>query len=236
MFNWAIREGLDIAANPVLGTNRPAEPKSRERVLTDSELAEIWATFGDDDYGRIVKLLMLTAQRRDEVGGMRWTELDSDKNVWTIPSTRTKNHREHTVPLTDAAIALIPLRREGREHVFGDGPRRKGDSHRGFSGWSKSKAALDARILAARQKAADAGVEAEPLPDWRLHDLRRTAATVMADRLGVLPHIVEAVLNHVSGHRAGVAGVYNLARYEAEKRAALRAWTDYVNGIVGQNN
>ncbi len=235
MFNWAIREGLDIAANPVLGTNRPAEPKSRERVLTDSELAEIWATFGDDDYGRIVKLLMLTAQRRDEVGGMRWTELDSDKNVWTIPSTRTKNHREHTVPLTDAAIALIPLRREGREHVFGDGPRRKGDSHRGFSGWSKSKAALDARILATREKAADAGVEAEPLPDWRLHDLRRTAATVMADRLGVLPHIVEAVLNHVSGHRAGVAGVYNLARYEAEMRAALRAWADYVNGIVGHS-
>jgi integrase len=222
-------------SSPVLGTNRPAEPKSRERVLTDSELAEIWATFGDDDYGRIVKLLMLTAQRRDEVGGMRWTELDTDKNVWTIPSTRTKNHREHTVPLTDAAIALIPLRREGREHVFGDGPRRKGDSHRGFSGWSKSKAALDARILAARQKAADAGVEAEPLPDWRLHDLRRTAATVMADRLGVLPHIVEAVLNHVSGHRAGVAGVYNLARYEAEMRAALRTWADYVHGIVGHN-
>jgi integrase len=233
MFNWAIREGLDIPANPVLGTNRPAQPRSRERVLTDRELAEIWAALGDDDYGRIVKLLVLTAQRRDEVGGMRWTELDSDMNVWTIPSTRTKNHREHAVPLTDVALALIPVRRQSRDHVFGDGPRRQGDSHRGFSGWSKSKAALDARILAARQKAADAGVEAEPLPDWRVHDLRRTAATVMADRLGVLPHIVEAVLNHVSGHRAGVAGVYNLARYEAEMRAALRAWAAYVNVIVG---
>jgi integrase len=187
MFNWAIREGLDIAANPVLGTNRPAQPRSRERVLTDRELAEIWAALGDDDYGRIVKLLMLTAQRRAEVGSMRWTELDSDMNVWTIPSTRTKNHREHTIPLTDVALTLIPARRESRDHVFGDGPRRNGDSHRGFSGWSKSKADLDVRILAARRKAADAGVEAEALPDWRLHDLRRTAATVMADRLGVFP-------------------------------------------------
>jgi integrase len=233
MFNWAIREGLDIPANPVLGTNRPAQPRSRERVLTDRELGEIWTALGDDDYGRIVKLLVLTAQRRDEVGGMRWTELDSDMNVWTIPSTRTKNHREHTVPLTEVALALIPARRESRDHLFGDGPRRKGDSYRGFSGWSKSKAALDARILAARQKAADTRVEAKPLPDWRLHDIRRTAATMMADRLGVLPHIVEAVLNHVSGHRAGVAGVYNLARYKVEIRAALRGWADYVNGIVG---
>jgi integrase len=235
MFNWAIREGLDIPANPVLGTNRPAQPRSRERVLTDKELAEIWAALGDDDYGRIVKLLLLTAQRRGEVGGMRWNELDADINVWTIPGTRTKNHREHTVPLTDVALALIPACREGRDHVFGDGPRVRGDSHRGFSGWSKSKAALEARILAARQKAADAEHEAESLPDWRLHDLRRTAATVMADRLGVFPHIVEAVLNHVSGHRAGVAGVYNLARYEAEMRAALRAWADHVNRIVSHN-
>ena len=232
MFNWAIREGLDIAANPVLGTNRPAEPRARDRVLTDSELAEIWAALGDDDYGRIVKLLALTGQRRNEVGGMRWTEVDFDKARWTIPSTRSKNHREHVVPLATAAIALFPLRVGSQEYVFGHGPRRKGDDHRGYSGWSKSKAALDARIHAARQKEADASEEAEPLPAWRLHDLRRTAATVMADRLGVLPHIVEAVLNHVSGHRAGVAGIYNHARYEAEIRAALRAWADHVNAIV----
>jgi integrase len=234
MFNWAIREGLDIAANPVLGTNRPAEPRSRERVLTDGELVEIWAGLSDDDYGRIVKLLILTAQRRAEVGSMRWTELDLEKGLWCIPGTRTKNHREHAVPLTEAAIALFPPRRESHEHVFGVGPRRKGESHRGFSGWSKSRARLDARILAARQRAAQKSREMKPSSDWRLHDLRRTAATVMADRLGVLPHIVEAILNHVSGHRAGVAGIYNLARYEAEMRAALSAWADYVNGIVGR--
>jgi integrase len=235
MFNWAIREGLDIAANPVLGTNRPAGPRARDRVLTDSELAEIWAALGDDDYGRIVKLLALTGQRRNEVGGMRWTEVDFDKAIWTIPSTRSKNHREHVVPLTQAAIALFPDRAEIREYVFGHGPRRKDDKHRGYSGWSKSKAALDARIHAARQNQGDAGEKAEPMPAWRLHDLRRTAATVMADRLGVFPHIVEAVLNHVSGHRAGVAGIYNHARYEAEIRAALCAWADHVNAVVGAN-
>jgi integrase len=198
MFNWAIREGFDIPANPVLGTNRPTEPKSRKRVLTDQELREIWRACRDDDHGRIIKLLMLTAQRRDEIGGMRWTEVDN--GVWTIPGARTKNHREHIVPMPSAALNLIAetQSRTDRAYVFGDGPRRNGDQHRGFSGWSKAKAALDERIFKARDETVS--------PDWRLHDLRRTAATVMADRLGVLPHIIEAILNHVSGHRAGVAG------------------------------
>jgi integrase len=221
MFNWAIREGYEIAANPVFGTNRPAEPKSRERVLADGELAEIWRACRDDDYGRIVRLLMLTAQRRDEVGGMRWAEINGD--TWVIPGARTKNHREHSVPLTEPALAIIaaPPRRSDRDYVFGNGPRSNGDGHRGFSGWSKAKAALDERIATKLE--------------WRLHDLRRTAATVMADRLGVLPHIVEAVLNHISGHRAGVAGVYNRAKYQIEMRAALEAWAGHVAAITRQN-
>jgi integrase len=229
MFNWAIREGLDIPANPVHGTNRPEQPKSRERVLSYRELAEIWQACGDDDYGRIVRLLILTAQRRAEVGGMRWQELDTEAGQWFLPSARTKNHREHVLPLVRDALALLPHCRTGRDHIFGDGPRRERDQHRGFSGWSKSKAALDARILAAR-KMVDAG--AKPLSHWTVHDLRRTAATVMADQLGVLPHIVEAILNHVSGHRAGVAGVYNRARYQAEMRQALERWGAYVTDIV----
>lgn len=231
MFNWAIREGLDIPANPVHGTNRPEQPKSRDRVLSDVELAEIWKACGDDDYGRIVRLLILTAQRRDEVGGMQWSELDTAAKQWILPSARTKNHRDHVLPLVPAAPVLLPPRRADRDHVFGDGPRREGDQHRGFSGWSKSKAALDARLLAAR-KTIDAG--AEPVPRWTVHDLRRTAATVMADRLSVLPHIVEAILNHVSGHRAGVAGVYNRARYQAEMRVALELWTEHLFSIVRQ--
>ncbi|WP_166145422.1 site-specific integrase [Methylosinus sp. RM1] len=218
-FVWAIREGL-AEANPVTGTNRPPEPTSRSRVLSDVELAVIWRACGDDDYGRIVRLLMLTGQRRDEVGAMTWGEIAGD--VWTIPGSRTKNHREHTLSLTAQALALLPEQREGRELVFGAGAGP-------FSGWSQCKARLDARALKMLRKEDP---EAE-LAGWRLHDLRRTAATVMADRLGVLPHIVEAVLNHVSGHRAGVAGVYNRAAYRAEIGRALEAWGAHVAGIVG---
>jgi integrase len=229
MFNWAIREGLEIPANPVLGTNRPEQPKSRDRVLSDAELSEVWHACGDDDYGRILRLLILTAQRRDEVGGMQWSELDTADEQWILPSARTKNHREHVLPLVPAALVLLPARRADRDYVFGDGPRREGDQHRGFSGWSKSKATLDARILAARKKVDP---DAKALPNWTVHDLRRTAATAMADQLSVLPHVVEAILNHVSGHRAGVAGVYNRARYQAEIRDALERWNDHLVRIV----
>ncbi|MDA9405280.1 MULTISPECIES: tyrosine-type recombinase/integrase [unclassified Bradyrhizobium] len=229
LFNWAIREGLDIPANPVLGTNRPEQPKSRERVLSDTELSEIWKACGDDDHGRILRLLILTAQRRDEVGGMRWPELDTVAGRWTLPSARSKNHREHVLPFVPTALALLPPRRNDGDCVFGNGARRKGGENRGFSGWSKSKAALDARILSARRGVDE---DAKPQPHWTVHDLRRTAATMMADRLGVLPHIVEAILNHVSGHRAGVAGVYNRARYEAEIRDALERWTEHLTQIT----
>ncbi|MGY4227599.1 integrase [Bradyrhizobium sp. USDA 4503] len=231
MFNWAIREGLDIPANPVSGTNRSAEPRSRDRVLSDTELREVWLACGDDDYGRIVRVLILTGQRRDEVGGMAWPEIAEAEGsaLWTLPGARTKNHREHIVPLSASALALLPDRRNSRDHVFGDGPRRADDPQRGFSGWSKSKAALDARILATRKKADP---EATAMPPFRVHDIRRTVATGLADRLGVLPHIVEAVLNHVSGHKAGVAGVYNLARYSAEMRTALDRWAAHVAAIV----
>lgn len=211
-FAWAIREGL-AEANPVAGTNRPSEPRSRERVLTDAELGAIWRACGDDDYGRIVRLLMLTAQRREEVGGMRWGEIT--EGVWTIPRTRTKNHREHALPLTPQMLALLPEQIEGRDFVFGLGAG-------GFSGWSQSKSRLDVRALRLCPGFAP----------WRLHDLRRTVATVMADRLGVWPHVVEAVLNHVSGHRAGVAGVYNRAGYRAEMQRAFEAWGAHVAGIV----
>jgi integrase len=212
MFNWAIREGLEIAANPVVGTNRPAEPRSRDRVLSDNELRVIWLGCRDDDIGRIVRLLMLTGQRRDEVGGMQWSELNLPNRLLTIPGTRTKNHREHMVPLVPAALALIEAqpRRNDRDFLFGNGVR-------GYSGWSKSKAALDRRI---------------GIAPWTFHDLRRTAATMMADRLGVLPHIVEAILNHVKGHRSGVAGVYNRAKYIEDMRTALQRWSDHVARIV----
>ena len=205
-FAWAIGEGL-TDATPVLGTNKATAEISRDRVLTPVELAAIWQESGAGDYAAIVRLLILTGQRREEVGGMLWSEIDVA--VWRIGAERTKNGIAHDVPLSPSALAVLGglERREGRNLVFGSrvGP---------FQGWSRAKAALDGRIAAALGRA--------PAP-WRLHDIRRTVATRLAD-LGVLPHVIEAVLNHVSGHKAGVAGVYNRSTYAAEKRAALDLW------------
>ena len=160
MFAWAIGEGL-AETNPVNGTNKASESKSRERVLSDAELAAIWKAAPDNDYGRIVKLLMLTAQRREEIGGLAWSEIDKARKLIALPPERTKNSRPHDVPLSDAAMAVLEalLQRVGRALVFGIG---KG----GYSGWSRSKEALDG---------------AAKLAPWTLHDLRRTAATRMAD-------------------------------------------------------
>jgi integrase len=229
MFAWAIGQGI-VDSNPVVGTNKPPEPKARDRVLTDVEIADIWTACRDDDFSRIVKLLLLTGARRDEIGDLAWSEIDLDRDIINLPPDRTKNGRPHVVPLAHAAVYLITstLRRPGRDRVFGEGEG-------GFSGWSKAKGALDRRINEARTAAAVPGKRTgkpQPIADWRLHDLRRTAATVMAEKLGVLPHIIEASLKHVSGHKAGVAGVYNRATYEREVRAALLLWADHVRSIV----
>ncbi len=226
MYSWAMREGIAIA-NPVTATNRPAEPVARDRVLSDGELVEVWSACGDAAYGAIVKLLMLTGQRREEVGGMLWPEINTDSALWSLPGERTKNGRPHDVPLSSAALAIVEAlpRRADRDIVFGEGAGP-------FSGWSKSKSALDRRINERRKKApATSHGKTKPIAPWRLHDLRRTLATRMGD-LGVQPHVVEAVLNHYSGARAGVAGVYNRSLYSAEKRAALELWGEHVTALV----
>ena len=210
-FRWAMKRGR-AAHNPIVSTDKKAET-SRERVLSDEELAKVWLACPESDYGRIVRLLMLTGQRRDEIGSLRWSEvIDSDEPVISLPGTRTKNGRPHDVPLAAQAAGILKAipRRANRDLVFGEGDE-------GFSGWSRAKRVLD---KTAKLKEA-----------WVLHDLRRTAATRMAD-LGVQPHIVEAVLNHVSGHRAGVAGIYNRSAYKAEKRAALDLWANHIDVIV----
>lgn len=211
LFAWAVAVGL-AESNSVVGTMRVASEVSREHVILGDELAAIWRACRDDDYGRIVRLLILTGQRRDEVGDMKWSELDLDRGIWAIPRERTKNGFPHEVPLCGVALEILQSipRRVGRDFVFGEGQG-------GFSGWSKSKTRLDTRI-------AKAGAVVRP---WRLHDLRRTTATRIAE-MGILPHVVEAILNHVSGHKAGVAGIYNRATYAKEKREALNRWEDYI--------
>jgi integrase len=209
-FAWAMVEG-SVDANPVANTNRHEEGSSRERVLTSDELRAIWtATGGGDQYSAVVRLLLLLACRRDEVGSLQWSEIDFDQAMISLPGERTKNSKPFDIPLAPAALAILEAQpRRDRAFVFGRGQG-------GFSGWSKSKAQLDQRANIA---------------PWRLHDLRRTASTVMHG-LGVQPHIVEAVLNHISGHKGGVAGTYNRATYGAEKAAALALWAEHVLTVV----
>ncbi len=214
LYAWAIGEGL-ADVNPVIGTNKAGEEVSRNRALDDGELRLVWSCAGDGDYGVIVRLLILLGQRREEVAAMRWSELDLDKRLWRLGGERTKNALPHDVPLADTAIDLLAAhgRRAGRDLVFGEGAGP-------FQGWSNAKSALDQRLQAAGTTAP-----------WRLHDIRRTVATRMAD-LGVQPHVIEAVLNHVSGHKAGVAGIYNRSIYAAEKSAALTLWGGHVTALL----
>jgi len=221
-----------LERNVLIGTKRPQPEQKRDRVLTDAELKAVWdAAKPSDGYGAIVRLLILLGQRREEVGAMKWSELDLDKAMWMIPAERSKNGRAHLVPLSSQATAMLKARVPSdedseRDAVFGRGVD-------GFSGWSKCKVALDASIATSRAKAAgrDEPEAADALPSWVLHDLRRTTVTGMAE-IGIEPHIIEAVVNHISGHKGGIAGVYNKATYLPEKRAALQRWADHVDFIV----
>jgi integrase len=212
-FTWAMQNGL-CESNPVVGTLVPEGAKPRERVLDDNELAAVWRAAGDDDFGKIVRLLILTGQRRSEVGGMCWGEFNTERGTWTIPGQRTKNGRAHTLPLSGLATSIVDSvpQRVGRDQLFGD----RGLS--GFSAWDWGKNRLDARL----------GNRVQP---WTLHDLRRSAATHLCD-LGVMPHVVEQILNHHSGHRGGIVGVYNRSAYEQPVKAALALWADHVRALV----
>ena len=207
-YAWAMQQGL-VDANPVVGTARPAPEVKRDRALSAEELRAVWHACGDDTHGRIVKLLILTGQRCREIGDMSWQEIDRDRALFTLPASRSKNGRANEIPLASAALALLPApKADGL--VFG-----RASSKAGFSGWTKAKRRLD--------KAC--GVKA-----WTLHDLRRTAVTGMAE-IGVAPHVIEAIVNHVSGFKGGVAGVYNHAKYSQEKRGGLARWAAYVEAL-----
>jgi integrase len=211
LYAWAAGEGK-VTANPVAFTKKRKE-QSRKRKLNRDELVAVWNALPDSDYGKIVKLLMLTGQRRNEIGGLRWSEIDLDKGEINLPAERTKNGLPHMVPISKTVRAILTAqsRMAERDHVFGRGD---GD---GFNGWSASKAALD-----------DSLPKMDP---WTLHDLRRTCATGMGE-LGVAPHIVELVLNHQSGHKGGIAGVYNHAVNGKERRAVLDQWDKHVMALI----
>jgi len=208
---WALRTGLVGGDNPAAYVPKFSETP-RERVLTPDELRLIWrCTDSQRNYERIVRVLLLTACRRQEIGGMRWGEIEGD--VLVVPAARMKRGRPHEVPLVPLALAQLP-ERGGGGCVFSTGDV-------GFDGWSGAKKALDRRIT-------DLGA---PLLSWGVHDLRRTFSTMAHERGLAEPHIIEAVLAH-EGAQSGVAGVYNRAAYREQKRGALNAWAGLVADIV----
>src|SRR5262245_48215213 len=213
LFAWAMQAGL-IEHNPVIGTIQPKNSKPRERTMSDEELAAIWRACKDDDYGKIVRLLICLGARRQEIGGIAWPELDleSPQPSWTLPAARSKNGRKHVLPLMPMALDIIQSvpHLASRAQLFG------ARSNDGFTGWDDQKEVLDER----------SGVTT-----WTLHDIRRSVATKMAD-IGVQPHIIEEILRQPSAHKSGVAGIYNRSVYEREVRAALALWQDHVRTLV----
>jgi len=224
-FAWAIKRGT-VRNNPFAELPFAMVVTKRDRVLGDKEAAAIWRAAGEaaDPFGTIVRLLMLTGQRRDEVAGMRWAEISEDWMTWTIPGTRTKNGVPHLVPLSQPARELL----QGRLSGGPEDAQRAHDRHaklvlvlpgeRGtpFSGWSKAKSQLDS---------------ASGVSGWWLHDIRRTLATGL-QRLGVRLEVTEAVLNHLSGSRSGVVGIYQRHEWAEEKRSALDAWAAHLLAAV----
>jgi integrase len=214
-FNWCVDRGL-IDVNPCARLKMPAKKVSRDRVLSDAEILRIWNAARSIGYpfGTIAQLLLLTAQRRKEVTTLRWSDLNLEAAQWSIPGELTKNGIAHVVPLVPEVIDILKhVPRIDDAFIF---PSRSGRG-RTFSGFSRSKERL----------AALACVE-----EFTLHDLRRTTATRLAG-LGVAPHVIERLLNHVTGVLGGVAGVYNRFKYRDEVREALALWTAYVQLCSG---
>ena len=205
LFAWALDRGL-IEMHPIIGLKPVGKEARRERVLTDNEIRSLWSACDTEGFpfGPLIQLLLLTGQRRGEVASMRWVNIDFEREIWTIPADLAKNGRAHEVPLSKAAIALIltsPVFNKAQLVFTTNGSTP-------VSGFGRAKARLDA---------------ATGNSNWRLHDLRRTTASGMA-RTGVSPHVIEKVLNHLSGQISGVAAIYNRHGYDSEKRDALDRW------------
>jgi len=224
---WAHeREYLD--SSPMSGLRTPEPSEARERMLEEHELKAFWQATAEMrwPFQSIYRLLLLTGARREEVAGMKWSEIDLDAGVWTLPGTRTKNSREHRIPLSRQAVAILDrlaigaikagLGYEDGDLVFST------TGYSSPSGFSKAKRALDSRmqeILGLKFK------------EWRVHDLRRTCATGM-ENLGVDTRVVETALNHVSGVKSGIVGVYQRAEHREAVRAAFAAWDTRVAELV----
>jgi integrase len=224
LFKWAISRG-DIASSPMEGMETPPPVKPRERWLTDEELRRVWnhASKTHRCFGPIVRLLIATGQRRKEIAGLHWNEVSREAREMRLSGERTKNGEPTTIPLNDLAVAELDQLARGetwpkRGRVF------RTSTGAGFTAYHKGKVKLDKLVAG----------EDDPLPPWRLHDLRRTLATGF-QRLGVRFEVTEAVLNHVGQSRSGVAAIYQRHDWKPEKRAALDAWNEHVVQILGMS-
>jgi integrase len=214
-FNWLCARD-ELAASPAQGVDRPHKEEVRQRTLSDAELRALWlACAGDGPFGSALQVLALTGARRNEVSHMTWSEIDEERQLWTLPSARSKNKREHVVPLSSQVWAIIDAmpRFAGCDYVF------TADGRSPITGWDKAKVRLSVKA-----KLDGAG--------WRLHDLRRTCASGM-QRLGVPVPVVEKALNHISGSFRGIVSTYQTHDYADEVRVAFQKWSDHVERLVG---
>jgi integrase len=230
---WA-EDDERIAESPFANLRRLGKETPRERVLSDLEIRAIWSASAQlGAFGRAFRLMLVTGQRRSEVGDLDWREIDEAKRLWTLPRGRTKADREHEVPLSDVALSILEECPRFGEHVFAtraprarDGEPKPKASTTPLSGWSKAKSRLDELALAEIRKLT--GDDKAELTEWHLHDLRRTCATFLA-RLKVERIVISKVLNHAEG---GVTQVYDRYAYQPEKRRALVAWSNALSNIV----
>ena len=216
-YGWALKRHM-LELNPFQGIAAPGKENPRDRVLAAEDVGAIWRA--SDQLGPFhrpfLRLLLLTLQRREEVAGMRWSEISADGLTWTVPAGRAKNGRAHLVHLAPAARELLEaIPRMGDSDLVFPG---RGD--RPISSFSNIKRALDVAIRTERE---GQGLKPVELPDWRFHDFRRTGVTTLAG-LGFAPHVCDRLLNHVTGAIQGVAAVYQRAEFLAERKVALEAW------------
>jgi integrase len=232
---WAEDEER-IEESPFTNLKRFAKERTRDRVLSDVEIRAIWRACAKlGAFGRAFRFMLATGQRRSEVGDMEWREYDEAKRLWTLPRERTKADRSHEVPLSTPALSILAECPKIGPHVFAARSQRspKEGQPRAtagpVSGWSKAKTRLDALALAELKRLAGDDVE---LPEWHLHDLRRTCATNLG-RLGVDRVVIRKVLNHAEPE---VTAIYDRHRYEPEKRRALDLWGARIAAIIDSGN
>jgi integrase len=226
MFRWAAKRGT-VPASPVLYLDKPATEQSRERTPSLAELVEIWRAAESLGYpfGPAYKLLILTGQRRDEVAGVEWPEIDRGAALWTIPGEKAKNGITHDVHLSALALEVLQECPEvaDQDLIFSTTGKTP------ISGWGKVKARIDKKIMEARQAAAVAAgrdpTKVKPMAPWVTHDIRRGFATGL-NGLGVMENVADRILNHTSKTKGGVKRVYNRSLYAAERRAAMDLWAD----------